>query len=236
MSDPKFLTADEVAERYRGEISLGTLRNWRSARIGPTFVKIGKAVSIPRGTARRLGSQEPRCLPCFARTTHERPGWPMTITHAHEQPATRRPPSSPQRPTRTYNNNSRLYDDCRLMHNHPSGDPTPSGEDIGMTAEIRRARRRGRGGGARPRHRRQRAGAELSGGGAAGIERAPGVWACHGNRSRRFHRLRAGDHRNRCAGVRHHRAGGAQPRGAVVGASTRRRRRSGSDRCWRPSR
>ena len=47
MSDPKFLTADEVAERYRGEISIGTLRNWRSARIGPTFVKIGKAILYP---------------------------------------------------------------------------------------------------------------------------------------------------------------------------------------------
>ena len=47
MSDPKFLTADEVAERYRGEISLGTLRNWRSARIEPAFVKIGKAILYP---------------------------------------------------------------------------------------------------------------------------------------------------------------------------------------------
>ena len=47
MSDPKFLTADEVADRYRGEISLGTLRNWRSARIGPAFVKIGKAILYP---------------------------------------------------------------------------------------------------------------------------------------------------------------------------------------------
>ena len=47
MSDRKFLTADEVAERYRGEISVGTLRNWRSARVGPAFVKIGKAILYP---------------------------------------------------------------------------------------------------------------------------------------------------------------------------------------------
>ena len=47
MNDPKFLTADEVAERYRGEISVGTLRNWRSARIGPAYVKIGKAILYP---------------------------------------------------------------------------------------------------------------------------------------------------------------------------------------------
>ena len=43
----KYLTPEEVAERYRGEISLGTLRNWRSMRVGPGFVKIGKAVLYP---------------------------------------------------------------------------------------------------------------------------------------------------------------------------------------------
>ena len=26
-----------------------------------------------------------------------------------------------------------------MMHNHPSGDPTPSGDDLRMTAEIERA-------------------------------------------------------------------------------------------------
>jgi hypothetical protein len=43
----KFLTADEVSERYRGEISVGTLRNWRSMRIGPAYVKFGKAILYP---------------------------------------------------------------------------------------------------------------------------------------------------------------------------------------------
>ncbi|MEH3046609.1 MAG: helix-turn-helix domain-containing protein [Sphingomonas adhaesiva] len=47
MSDQRFLTPAEVADRYRGEISVGTLRNWRSARVGPGFVKIGKAVLYP---------------------------------------------------------------------------------------------------------------------------------------------------------------------------------------------
>lgn len=47
MTEQRFLTADEVSERYRGEISVGTLRNWRSARVGPAFVKIGKAVLYP---------------------------------------------------------------------------------------------------------------------------------------------------------------------------------------------
>lgn len=47
MAENKFLTAEEVSKRYRGEITVGTLRNWRSMRIGPPFVKIGKAVLYP---------------------------------------------------------------------------------------------------------------------------------------------------------------------------------------------
>jgi hypothetical protein len=42
-----FLTLNEVVERYRGQISEGTLRNWRSMRIGPSFIKIGKAILYP---------------------------------------------------------------------------------------------------------------------------------------------------------------------------------------------
>ena len=40
----RYLTQDEVAERYRGTISVRTLANWRSLRIGPKFVKCGKTV------------------------------------------------------------------------------------------------------------------------------------------------------------------------------------------------
>jgi hypothetical protein len=47
MSSPQYLTPEEVSERYRGEISPGTLRNWRSMRIGPSFVKVGKGVLYP---------------------------------------------------------------------------------------------------------------------------------------------------------------------------------------------
>jgi len=47
MSDPMFLTRNEVIERYRGQISEGTLRNWSSMRVGPSFLKIGKAVLYP---------------------------------------------------------------------------------------------------------------------------------------------------------------------------------------------
>jgi len=47
MTDSKFLTPEEVAERYRGGLSVGTLRNWRAIRIGPSFVKVGKPVLYP---------------------------------------------------------------------------------------------------------------------------------------------------------------------------------------------
>ena len=47
MSEPMFLTLNEVVERYRRQISDGTLRNWRSMRVGPSFLKIGKAVLYP---------------------------------------------------------------------------------------------------------------------------------------------------------------------------------------------
>jgi len=47
VSENKFLTTEEVSERYRGQISVGTLRNWRAQRVGPPYVKIGKSVLYP---------------------------------------------------------------------------------------------------------------------------------------------------------------------------------------------
>jgi Helix-turn-helix domain len=47
VAESKFLTTEEVCERYRGEISVGTLRNWRAQRVGPSFIKIGKSVLYP---------------------------------------------------------------------------------------------------------------------------------------------------------------------------------------------
>jgi hypothetical protein len=44
---PAYLTLEEVIIRYRGQISEGTLRNWRTIRIGPSFIKIGRAVLYP---------------------------------------------------------------------------------------------------------------------------------------------------------------------------------------------
>src|SRR6266700_6332567 len=47
MSVDLFLTTEEVSKRYRREVSPGTLRNWRAMKIGPSFLKIGKAVLYP---------------------------------------------------------------------------------------------------------------------------------------------------------------------------------------------
>ena len=47
MSDPNYLTPEEVIARYRGQLTEGTLRNWRCMRIGPSFLKIGKAILYP---------------------------------------------------------------------------------------------------------------------------------------------------------------------------------------------
>ncbi len=48
VSDQTYLTPEEVSARYRGEVSLATLRNWRSLRIGPSYIKIGKSVLYPQ--------------------------------------------------------------------------------------------------------------------------------------------------------------------------------------------
>ena len=47
VSVPAYLTLSEVLQRYRGQLSEGTLRNWRSMRVGPSFIKIGKAILYP---------------------------------------------------------------------------------------------------------------------------------------------------------------------------------------------
>ena len=50
-----------------------------------------------------------------------------------------------------------------LVHNHPSGDPTPSQADIQMTSAIDRYRHAARHLRARPHHRRQERACELEG-------------------------------------------------------------------------
>lgn len=49
MSKKRYLTQEEVADRYRGLVSVRTLANWRSQRRGPKFTKIGKTVLYEEG-------------------------------------------------------------------------------------------------------------------------------------------------------------------------------------------
>jgi hypothetical protein len=44
------LTDEDVVARYRGRIALGTLRNWRALKIGPPYIKVGKAVLYSRAS------------------------------------------------------------------------------------------------------------------------------------------------------------------------------------------
>lgn len=43
----KYLTPAEMAERYAGKITVGTLANWRSQGVGPKFSKIGGRILYP---------------------------------------------------------------------------------------------------------------------------------------------------------------------------------------------
>jgi hypothetical protein len=47
MPDEKFLTAEEVCKRYRDAVTLHTLDNWRALGIGPSYIKVGRAVLYP---------------------------------------------------------------------------------------------------------------------------------------------------------------------------------------------
>lgn len=43
----RFLTAQEVSDRYHGAISVRTLSNWRNLGSGPAYSKIGGRVLYP---------------------------------------------------------------------------------------------------------------------------------------------------------------------------------------------
>lgn len=58
MTEPLYLTPEEVTERFRGAISTGTLANWRAIRVGPPFVKIGKAIVYPVADLNQWADQQ----------------------------------------------------------------------------------------------------------------------------------------------------------------------------------
>ena len=47
MTNEKFLSASELADRWSGAVTKGTLANWRSNNKGPAFVKVGSRVRYP---------------------------------------------------------------------------------------------------------------------------------------------------------------------------------------------
>ena len=47
MSVSAYPTLEKFVKRYRNHVSKGILRNWRSKKIDPSFLKIGKAILHP---------------------------------------------------------------------------------------------------------------------------------------------------------------------------------------------
>ena len=47
MATNELLTAAELAKRWRGKITEGTLANWRAQGKGPRFVKMGGVILYP---------------------------------------------------------------------------------------------------------------------------------------------------------------------------------------------
>ena len=47
MAKNELLTAAELAKRWRGKITEGTLANWRSQDKGPRFTKMGGVILYP---------------------------------------------------------------------------------------------------------------------------------------------------------------------------------------------
>jgi hypothetical protein len=68
MSEPMFLTLNAVIVRYRGQISEGTWRNWRSMRVGPSFLESRPSHSLPPRGTRSVGPPKPHRLPALQTT------------------------------------------------------------------------------------------------------------------------------------------------------------------------
>jgi hypothetical protein len=49
MTEPEYLSPQELVARWRGRVAMATLRNWRCAaqRKGPPWVKVGAKVLYP---------------------------------------------------------------------------------------------------------------------------------------------------------------------------------------------
>lgn len=49
ISEPQYLTPDELCDRWRGRIAPRTLSNWRSLGTGPKYTKTGGRILYPIG-------------------------------------------------------------------------------------------------------------------------------------------------------------------------------------------
>lgn len=62
ITDDGFLTPQQVADRYKGAITVRTLANWRSIGQGPDYVKIGGKVVYPADTLKLWEDSRRRSL------------------------------------------------------------------------------------------------------------------------------------------------------------------------------
>lgn len=69
---PGYLQPRELAERWRGVVTLATLDNWRSQNRGPRFVKIGGRVLYPVAEVEAYEARNLRGMPNHP-TTQQRP-------------------------------------------------------------------------------------------------------------------------------------------------------------------
>ena len=60
---PGYLQPRELAERWRGVVTLATLDNWRSQNRGPRFVKIGGRVLYPVAEVEAYEARNLRGMP-----------------------------------------------------------------------------------------------------------------------------------------------------------------------------
>jgi hypothetical protein len=47
MTEPLYLTPQELCHRWKGRVTYGTLANWRADKAGPAYVKLGGRVMYP---------------------------------------------------------------------------------------------------------------------------------------------------------------------------------------------
>lgn len=116
MTDTKFLTIEEVSERSRAAISVGTLRNWRAMQIGPPYVKIGKAVLYP---INELDPWDRKNMMNLSRTKPIRSNQQcVTFTHEHRKPSHLRLPIAQRNDIAIYLQALKIK--FRKMHNYPA--------------------------------------------------------------------------------------------------------------------